>query len=70
MNKSFTNKNINNLASEELNWQQIQSEMKNKLGLEIYESWLKKYHSLRNIIIIYFYLFLPDLSETGLLQGI
>ncbi len=42
MNKSFINKNINNFASEELNWQQIQSEMKNKLGLEIYESWLKK----------------------------
>jgi len=42
MNKSFTNKNINNFASEELDWQQIQSEMKNKLGLEIYESWLKK----------------------------
>ena len=42
MNKSFTNKNINNFASQELDWQQIQSEMKNKLGLEIYESWLKK----------------------------
>jgi chromosomal replication initiator protein len=38
----FTNKNINNFASEEIDWQQIQSEMKNKLGLEIYESWLKK----------------------------
>jgi len=42
MNKSFINKNINNFASEQLDWQQIQSEMKNKLGLEIYESWLKK----------------------------
>ena len=42
MNKSFINKNINNIVSEELDWQQIQSEMKNKLGLEIYESWLKK----------------------------
>ena len=42
MNKSFTNKNIINFASEEIDWQQIQSEMKNKLGLEIYESWLKK----------------------------
>ena len=42
MNKSFTNKNINNFASDEIDWQQIQSEMKNKLGLEIYESWLKK----------------------------
>ncbi len=42
MNKSFTNKNINNFDSPELDWKQIQSEMKNKLGLEIYESWLKK----------------------------
>ena len=42
MNKSYINKNINNFASEEIDWQQIQSEMKNKLGLEIYESWLKK----------------------------
>ena len=42
MNKSYTNKNINNFASEELDWKQIQSEMKNKLGSEIYESWLKK----------------------------
>ncbi len=42
MNKSFTNKNINNFASEGIDWQKIQSEMKNKLGLEIYESWLKK----------------------------
>ena len=42
MNKSYTNKNINNFVSEEIDWQQIQSEMKNKLGLEIYESWLKK----------------------------
>jgi len=42
MNKSFTNKNINNFVSEEIDWQQIQSEMENKLGLEIYESWLKK----------------------------
>ena len=42
MNKSYINKNINNFTSEELNWKQIQSEMKNKLGSEIYESWLKK----------------------------
>ena len=42
MNKSFKNKNINNFASDEIDWQQIQSEMKNKLGLDIYESWLKK----------------------------
>tara|TARA_B100001173_G_scaffold265385_1_gene240399 strand:+ start:590 stop:2008 length:1419 start_codon:yes stop_codon:yes gene_type:complete len=42
MNKSYINKNINNFASEELNWEKIQSEMRKKLGSEIFESWLKK----------------------------
>ena len=42
MNNSFTNKNISNLKTEKLDWSLIQSEMKNKLGLDIYESWLKK----------------------------
>ena len=39
---TFKNKNLNNLKSEKLDWVLIQNEMKNKLGLEIYESWLKK----------------------------
>ena len=42
MNNNITNKNLKNLKSEKLDWQLIQDEMKNKLGLEIYESWLKK----------------------------
>jgi chromosomal replication initiator protein len=42
MNNTFTNKNLNNLKSEKLDWSLIQTEMKNKLGLDIYESWLKK----------------------------
>jgi chromosomal replication initiator protein len=42
MNNTFTNKNITNLKSEKLDWNLIQIEMKNKLGLDIYESWLKK----------------------------
>ena len=42
MNNSYTKKNLNNLKSEKLDWNFIQNEMKNKLGLEIYESWLKK----------------------------
>ena len=42
MNNSYKNKNINNTNSEKFDWNLIQSEMKNKLGLEIYESWLKK----------------------------
>jgi len=42
MNNSITKKNIKNLKTENLNWNLIQTEMKNKLGLDIYESWLKK----------------------------
>ena len=42
MNNSYINKNSNNLNNEKLNWNLIQIEMKNKLGLDIYESWLKK----------------------------
>ena len=39
MNNTSFNKNIN---SDNLNWISIQTEMKNKMGLDIYESWLKK----------------------------
>jgi chromosomal replication initiator protein len=46
MNNSFTNKNLDNLKNEILDWSVIQSQMKNKLGLEIYESWLKKINFL------------------------
>jgi len=42
MNNSYTNKNLSNFKSEKLDWSLIQEEMKNKLGLDIYESWLKK----------------------------
>jgi len=42
MNNSFKNKNISQIKSENLNWNLIQTEMKNKLGQDIYESWLKK----------------------------
>ncbi len=42
MNKTFTNNNIDNFTSKELDWKIIQSEMKKKLGSEVYESWLKK----------------------------
>ena len=42
MNNSFINQNLNNLKSGTLDWMTIQSEMKKKLGADIYESWLKK----------------------------
>ena len=42
MNNSFENKNIDELKPSSIDWSLIQSDMKNKLGLEVYESWLKK----------------------------
>ena len=46
MNNTFTNKNIDNLNTQILDWSAIQTQMKNKLGSEIYESWLKKINFL------------------------
>ena len=42
MKNNIINKNLNNLVSKNFDWKLIQSEMKNKLGLDIFESWLKK----------------------------
>ena len=42
MNKSTNINNIANLKPDSFHWKSVQSEMKNKLGLDIYESWLKK----------------------------
>ena len=42
MSNSTINKNTNNLKTEILDWSMIQLQMKNKLGQEVYESWLKK----------------------------
>ncbi len=42
MNNTSKNKNLSTISSNKLNWDLIQVEMKNKLGLDIYESWLKK----------------------------
>ncbi len=46
MNNSFSKKNIVSPNNSSLNWVEIQSQMKNKLGLEVYESWLKKINFL------------------------
>ena len=42
MNKPFNNQNLVNLKSENLEWKTVQAEMKNKLGPDVFESWLKK----------------------------
>ena len=42
MNNQINKENINNLSSHTFNWKLVQSEMKNKLGIDVYESWIKK----------------------------
>ena len=42
MNKLTNNKNIENLKPYSFEWRLVQADMRNKLGSEIYESWLKK----------------------------
>ena len=42
MSNSIINNNLENLSPKVLDWNTVQSQMKNKLGGEIYESWLKK----------------------------
>ena len=42
MNKLINNQNIDNFKSNSFDWRLVQADMKNKLGSEVYESWLKK----------------------------
>ena len=42
MNKPTNTKNFNDVKTNNLDWQLVQSEMRNKLGADVYESWLKK----------------------------
>tara|TARA_B100000674_G_scaffold419504_1_gene370366 strand:- start:1863 stop:3281 length:1419 start_codon:yes stop_codon:yes gene_type:complete len=42
MSNTYKNNNISSLKTDNLDWTSIQSEMKDKLGVDIYESWLKK----------------------------
>ncbi len=42
MNKPTNINNIKNFKSEDFDWKFVQEEMKNKLGNDVYESWLKK----------------------------
>ena len=44
--------------------------MKNKMGSDIYESWLKKIDFVEEIKNYVYFQFQLDLSETGLLQDI
>ena len=54
-NKNILNKNTENFTSDKLEWGIIQSEMRNKLGNDIYESWLKKIsfvEELKNYVLL------------------
>ena len=42
MKNNIINQNLNNLETKNFDWNLIQSEMKNRLGVDIFESWLKK----------------------------
>ena len=42
MNKILNKKNSDSAVSQIIDWRSIQTEMKNKFGSDIYESWLKK----------------------------
>ncbi len=42
MNKNINKQNIKDLKPESLDWTQVQTDMKNKLGSEIFDSWLRK----------------------------
>jgi len=42
MNNQTNKENINNLSSENFSWKLVQTEMKNKLGMDVFDSWLKK----------------------------
>ena len=54
-NKNILNKNTENFTSNKLDWSIIQAEMKNKLGSDVYESWLKKIsfvEELKNYVLL------------------
>ena len=42
MSNNNITQNLQSILSEELDWTAVQKDMKNKLGCDIYESWLKK----------------------------
>ena len=62
--------NLQSVSSEALDWAVVQKDMKNKLGSDIYESWLRKIDFVEEMNSYVLFQFLPDSFETGLLQDI
>ena len=55
MSNSYINKDLNNSKPDSFDWTSVQIEMKNKLGIDVYESWLKKIsfiEELNNYILL------------------
>ena len=50
-NKNILNKKIENFSSNKLDWNVIQSEMRNKMGTDIYESWLRKIEFIEELVL-------------------
>ncbi len=49
MNKLTNNQNIENFKSNRFEWRLVQADMRDKLGSEVYESWLKKISFIEEI---------------------
>ena len=55
MNKNILSKNTESFSSNSLDWKTIQKEMRNTLGNDIYESWLRKINfveELKNYVLL------------------
>jgi chromosomal replication initiator protein len=70
MTSNNTTPNLKSISSEALDWAVIQKDMKNKLGSDIYESWLRKIDFVEEMNSNVYFQFLLDLSEIGLPQDI
>ena len=62
--------NLKNTSSEALDWALIQKDMKNKLGSDIYESWLRKIDFVEEMSNYILLSVSTRFIETGLLQDI
>ena len=50
MNNTFAKENIKDVKPDSIDWGLVQKEMKSKLGVDIYDSWLKKINFIEEFI--------------------
>ena len=68
MTDILSKQNSNLLSAKEeslLNWNEVLEKFKTTFGSDIYESWIKNVGLKKNLTIMLFCLFLPDLCEIG-----